>query len=416
MKDAEKTKAQLINEAAYASKVESKKMKGSPPIFYLLSFIFYLLLVLLLPRWVSAQVRIKDIARIQGLQDTPLIGYGLVIGLDGTGDRRGSVFTVQSVGNMLMRFGITVPQDKIRLRNAAAVMVTGEIPPLVRKGGRIDVVVSSLGDARSLEGGTLLLTPLLGKDGTVYAYAQGSVSIGGFNIEAQGGERIRRNYTVVGRVPNGAIVEQELPLSFGADGRLAILLRRPDFTSAVRLAEAVNGAFGGQTPSVGGQTPSVQGPIAFAKDAGTVLIEVPSDWKATDRLAKFIASVETLEMEPDGVARVVINERTGTIVVGEHVRLSTAAVSHENLTIQIQATPVISQPLPFSRGETVVVPETEVTVTENESAEMSVIPPTANIGDLAKALNALGVTPRDIIAIFQALKEAGALQAELVIM
>ena len=359
-------------------------------------------IVLLFPRWASAQVRVKDIARIQGLQDTPLIGYGLVIGLDGTGDRRGSVFTVQSVGNMLMRFGITVPQDKVRLRNAAAVMVTGEIPPFVSKGERIDVVVSSLGDARSLERGTLLLTPLLGKDGTVYAYAQGSVSIGGFNIEAQGGERVRRNYTLVGRVPNGAIVEQEPPSSFGADGRLAILLGGPDFTSAVRLAEAVNGAF--------------EGPIAFAKDAGTVLIEVPSDWKATDRLAKFIASVEVLEIEPDGVARVVINERTGTIVVGEHVRLSAAAVSHENLTIQIQATPVISQPLPFSRGETVVVPETEVTVTENERAKMSVIPSTANVGDLAKALNALQVTPRDIIAIFQALKEAGALQAELVIM
>ncbi len=390
----------------YASCDLRNKIKVKPPYFC----IFHLLVLILFTHGLaSAQVRIKDIARIEGLQNTQLIGYGLVIGLDGTGDRRGSAFTIQSVANMLTRFGINVPQDEIRLKNAAAVMVTGEIPPFVRNGGRIDVVVSSLGDARSLEGGTLLLTPLLGKDGTLYAYAQGSISIGGFSIEAEGGDRIRRNYTLTGRVPNGAILEKEPPSNFGVNGKLAILLRQPDFTSAVRLAEVVNMEFDGRAPSI-------EGEIAFAKDAGTVLVEVPPDWEGDGGLARFIASIEALEVSPDAVARVVINERTGTIVVGSNVRLSTAAVSHENLTIQIQATPVISQPSPFSQGETVLVPETEVTVTGNEATEMSVIPSTANVEDLANALNALGATPRDIIAIFQALKKAGALQAELVVM
>jgi len=365
-------------------------------------YLTFLLIILSLSYLRStAGVRIKDIAKIQGLRGTQLIGYGLVVGLDGTGDGRRSLFTIQSVTNMLKRFGITVPQHRVRLENVAAVMVTAQIPPFMKVGSRVDVIVSSLGDATSLEGGTLLLTPLFGPDGTLYAMAQGPVSIGGFNVETIGGERVRKNYTLVGRVPEGATVEKEIPQDFVKDQKLSLVLENPDFTTANRLAQAINQDLGKH--------------IAVPVDAAQVTVNIPPDYQNPGGIVDFISRVESLEITPDEVARVVVNERTGTIIVGEKVTISTVAVSHGNLSIEITTIPVISQPPPFSKGKTVVVPQTETRVT-TEEARMMVIEQTASVKDVAYALNALGVTPRDIIAIFQALKEAGALKAELIIM
>ena len=360
-----------------------------------------LLFSLVLGQVGAAPVRIKDIADVRGLSDVQLIGYSLVVGLDGTGDGRRSLFTQQSIRNMLQNFGLTVDDDRMTTRNVAAVMVTSVISPFSKVGSAVDVVVSSMGDASSLEGGTLLLTPMQGKDGTSYAYAQGSVSIGGVNIETIGGERFRKNYALVGRVPNGAIVEQNIPISLGEGGTIDLLLKNPDFTTALRVAQAVDSAFGGE--------------IAFPMDAATIHIEVPTEYNDARQMVRMIALLESIEVEPDQVARVVINERTGTIVVGGNVRLSEAAVSQGNLTVKISTVPIVSQPSAFSQGETVVVPQTMTTVSEGAD-NMMVLNEPANVSDLANALNALQVAPRDIISIFQALKQAGALQAELIIM
>lgn len=346
-------------------------------------------------------VRIKQIAEIEGLGPTKLIGYGLVVGLDGTGDSRRSIATLQSVANMLKRFGITVPQQELRAENVAAVMVTADLPPFVRPGSRIDVQVSSLGDAESLEGGTLLLTPLVDAGGEVYAMAQGPVSIGGFNINTIGGEKVRKNYALVGRVPNGAVVKKEPPVSLPGDGVVRLVLRNPDFTTSARIARAINNAFGDS--------------LAAAVDAGAVQVTVPEEYRGPGALVAFVSRLEAVETEPDQVARVVVNERTGTVVIGGEVRIAPVAVAHGNLTVRISTTPIISQPAPFSQGQTVVVPETQTTV-ETERAALTVLPEPATVDDLVQALNALGVSPRDLIAIFQALKEAGALRAELVIL
>ncbi|MDZ7260806.1 MAG: flagellar basal body P-ring protein FlgI [candidate division KSB1 bacterium] len=368
---------------------------------YIKTVLITIVLLLIFPIFSQAGSRVKDIARIQGIEDKQLIGYGLVVGLDGTGDGRSSLFTIQSVTNMLLKFGITVPPEKIQIRNVASVMVTARLSPFVRKGTTVDVVVSSMGDASSLEGGVLLLTPLLAGDGTVYAHAQGPVSIGGFNIETIGGERIRKNYALVGRVPDGAVVEEDISTTLFSEQTMRIGLKEPDFTTANRLATAINEKF--------------RQNIAVAQDAAEILVTIPSSYQDSSRRVEFIALIEALEITPDQVARVVINERTGTIAIGENVRIAKAAVSHGNLSIEIAARPVISQPFPFSQGETVVVPQTETQVSA-ERARLMVIEETASVGDVAKALNALGVTPRDMIAIFQALKLAGALQAELIIM
>jgi len=346
-------------------------------------------------------VRVKEIAQLEGLGPTKLIGYGLVVGLDGSGDSRRSMATLQSVANMLKRFGITVPQRELRADNVAAVMVTADLPPFAKPGSRIDVQVSSLGDAESLEGGTLLLTPLVDASGTVYAVAQGPVSIGGFNINTIGGEKVRKNYALVGRVPNGAVVKKEAPGAVPDGGTLRLILKNPDFTTAARVAEAINQQFGRD--------------IAVAVDAGAVELTVPEESRSPGKLVAFLSQLEAVEAEPDQVAKVVVNERTGTVVIGGDVRISAVAVAHGNLTVRITTTPIISQPAPFSQGQTVVVPETQTTV-RTERASLTVIQDTASVDDLVKALNALGVTPRDLIAIFQALKEAGALKAELVIL
>lgn len=351
------------------------------------------------------QARIKDIGSFKGLKEIHLIGYGLVVGLDGTGDRSsgssGAIFTVQSVTNMLEKFGITVPASRLRVRNVAAVMVTSDIDPFVNRGSRLDVTVSSLGDAKSLEGGVLLQTPLLGTGGEVFAMAQGPVSIGGFNVETGNGEKIRQNYALVGRVPNGAIVEKELKFEFDLNRPLGVTLRRPDFTTSVRVAERINSHFSRN--------------IATPLNAATVSIAWPANSSQPGEVVRFISQIEALKVDQDRVARVVINERTGTIVAGGEVRISDIMVSHGSLTIHTKRIPVISQPAAFSQGQTVIDGISNTSVQQPEARSV-VIKNIVTVSDVATALNQLGVKPRDIIAIFQAIKEADALQAELVIM
>ncbi|RMF66784.1 MAG: flagellar basal body P-ring protein FlgI, partial [Calditrichaeota bacterium] len=310
--------------------------------------------------------------------------------------------TVQSVTNMLEKFGITVPMDKLRIRNVAAVMVTATLEPFMHVGSKIDVTVSSLGDAKSLEGGVLLEVPLLSTDGTVYARAQGPLSIGGFNIETGEGEKIRQNYALVGRVPNGGIIQRALPFHIDLNQPLGIMLRKPDFTTAVRIADEINQQMGF--------------PLASPQDAATISVNWPRGLHTQGEVVKFISQVERIKVMEDRVARVVINERTGTIVAGGDVTISEVMVSHGNLTIHTRRQPIISQPAPFSnRGRTVVDGITQTTVDEEEARSV-VIKNIVTVSDLATALNELGVKPRDIIAIFQAIKEAGALQAELIVM
>ncbi len=359
----------------------------------------------------KGEVRIKDITTIENAEQTSLVGYGLVVGLNRTGDRSitgyGAVFTVQSISNMLERFGITVPKKQLRTRNVAAVMVTGKTPIFGRVGSSFDVIVSSLGDASSLEGGVLLMTPLRAADGTYYGYAQGPVSIGGFNVETTAGEKYRRNHALVGRVPNGGVLERATPpLQLDKDHPLRLLLREPDFVTASRIADVINAAY----------APDGQMRLAKPLNAGVVQVDLPPTFQQGTDGVFFISAIETLKVQPDMVARVVINERTGTIVAGADVRISEVMISHGALTIHIQQQPVISQPqAPFSNtGRTVVTAVTKTTVTEE--GQTAVLPANTSVGDLAAALNQLGLKPRDVIAIFQAIKEAGALNAELVIL
>lgn len=364
---------------------------------------FWVCLLLLPDFAATGAVRVKDIAEIRGLDKVQLVGYSLVVGLDGTGDGRRSLFTQQSIRNLLYRFGLSVTDERMNTRNVAAVMVTSMLSPFDKKGGTVDVVVSSMGDATSLEGGTLLLTPLMGKDNQVYAHAQGTISVGGVNIETTGGERFRKNYTMVGRVPGGALVDREIPFSLGDGGSIDLLLKEPDFTTAFRVAQAVDSLFGDA--------------IAAPMDASTISVTIPTQYSDPRNLVRMIAQLESAEVIPDQIARVVINERTGTVVVGGNVRLSEAAISQGDLTVRISSMPVISQPQPFSQGETVVTTQTMTEVTEGEAGNtVMVLNEPASVNELAQGLNALKVSARDIISIFQALKQAGALQAELVIM
>lgn len=344
-------------------------------------------------------VRVKDVGKLAGADRLMLIGYGLVVGLEGTGDSQKSLFTNHSLANMLERLGIAVESDKVRAKNVAAVMVTAEVAPFSRSGGRFDVLVASLGDAKSLQEGVLLQTTLSDAIGEVWAVATGPVSIGGFNIEA-GNVSVRQNYSAVGRVPDGGMLKQDLGTGLADTTQLTFMLRNGDFTTARRLTEAINIYF--------------RDTVAHAVDAVSVEIAVPEGFATPEQIVMFIAELENVTFDPDIAARVVINERTGTIVIGANVTISTVAVSHGALSITIKSTPMVSQPQPFSRGETQMESFQEVTV-EQQGTGVIVIPGTSTVGDIAAALNRLGVTPRDIIAIFQALNRSGALQAELVI-
>src|SRR5690554_3182233 len=342
-------------------------------------------------------VRVKDIARFEGVRDNQLFGMGLVIGLEGTGDGRGSQANVQMVANMLERFGITVDREALRLRNVAAVMVTADLPAFVRPGDRIDVTVSSFGDARSLQGGFLLQTPLEAADGRVYAVAQGPVSIGGFNVRA-GGSEVQRNHTAVGIVPGGAIVERSVPAEVLQGDRLTLILHEPDFTTAARVAEAINRVF---TPDT-----------ARALDRSAIEVRVPSIFMSQP--VEFIALVEEIEVTPDAPARVVINERTGTIVMGHRARIATVAVAHGGLTVRVETEPQFGFLPPAEEGGAptpVVVETTRIDV--QEGGDVVLIQGGASVEDVVQALNAIGASPRDIIAVLQAIKAAGALYGEL---
>lgn len=321
------------------------------------------------------------------------------MGLDGTGDSKRSIFAIQSATNMMKKFGLAVSSQRISLKNIAAVMVTAEVDPFLPAGSQIDVLVSSIGDAKSLEGGTLVMTPLSDARGQQLAQAQGPVSIGGFNIESSGGDRIRKNYVHVGRVPDGATLVRASSVSALPDSALFYNLKQPDFTTAFRMAQVINAKAGND--------------VAVAINAVQIKINIPSNYAS--REMEFISIIENLEVEPDVKARVVVNERTGTIVVGENVRLSPVAIAHSNLRIEIQSTPVISQPSPLSGGRAVVAQQTQTAAKDN-GGRLLYVEDSANLKDVAAAMNAIGVSPRDVVAIFQALKQAGALKADLIIM
>jgi flagellar P-ring protein precursor FlgI len=343
-------------------------------------------------------VRIKDIADIKGVRENQLVGYGLVVGLEGTGDSDDSLFTIQSLASLLEKMGVTVqPTDIEDVENVAAVMVTGNLPPFASMGSRIDVLVSSIGDAENLQGGTLLFTPLKAADGSVYAVAQGPVSTGGFAVSGNSGDQVQKNFPTVGRVVGGALVEKEIHSNFNQKDSLTLALHQPDFTTATRVAQAINRAFYSQ--------------LAQTQNAGSIRVMVPGNYLGNT--VQFVTLIESLGVTPDMVSKVVVNERTGTVVMGENVRISTIAIAHGNLSIQINESQNVSQPLPFSRGgQTVVTPESEIMVQEGKNP-LFLVESGISIAEVVKALNALGVTPRDLIAIFQALKVAGALQAEL---
>jgi flagellar P-ring protein precursor FlgI len=346
-------------------------------------------------------VRIKDIADIKGVRQNQLVGYGLVVGLNGTGDNsNNAVFTTQSMVSMLEKMGVTVRSEDIEVDNVAAVMVTTNLPAFARSGSRIDVLVSSIGDAEDLQGGTLIFTPLKGADGQVYAVAQGPISTGGFVVGSDSGSGVQKNFPTVGRVVNGALIEKEIPNKFNQKESLTLTLHSPDFTTSSRVARAINIALYDQ--------------IARSRDAGTIEVKVPG--KYMGNVVALVTMIESLGVTPDTVSKVIINERTGTVVMGENVRISTVAIAHGNLSIEIKEDSNVSQPLPFSRGgETVVTPESQVLVREGNNP-IYLVNSGVSIAAVVKALNALGVSPRDLISIFQALKAAGALQAELEIM
>jgi flagellar P-ring protein precursor FlgI len=341
-------------------------------------------------------IRIKDLASFEGIRDNQLMGYGLVVGLNGSGDSDQAKIQIQSVVNMLERMGITTSVNDIKLKNVAAVIVTATLPPFAKQGNRLDVTVSSLGDAKSIAGGTLLMAPLKGGDNQVYAVAQGSVLTNSFAFGGQGATALK-NHPTAGRVPNGALVERELPNTLTGKSALNLNLNTADFTTASRIVAAVNDKF--------------KSPVAASSDPGSVTLTIPADY--LNRTVEFVAALERLDVKPDVQAKVVLNERTGTIVMGENVRISTVAVTHGSLSLVIKETPVVSQPAPLSKvGETKVVPRTDLKVVE-ENRRLMVMEEGASIGDVVRALNVLGVTPRDLISILQAVKAAGALQAEL---
>lgn len=346
-----------------------------------------------------ASARIKDITSVQGVRENQLVGYGLVIGLAGSGDTmRNAPFTEQSLQSMLDQFGVNVGDTALRSRNVAAVMVTAELPPFIGRGSRIDVNVSSLGDAKSLRGGTLLMTQLQGADGQVYAVAQGGISVSGFAAAGQA-ESVSEGVATSGRIPNGAIVEQTIPDSFGAPGLIVLELKNPDFGTAVAITDAINAYSGGR---YGART-------AREEDFRRVTLFKPADVGA----ARFLAEIGELRVRPDTPAKVVIDERSGTVVIGSNVQISPVAVTHGSLTVRITETPQVSQPAPLGDGETVVVPRTEVTATEPD-AHLAIVGG-ADLQMLVRGLNQIGLKPTGIIAILQAIKSAGGLQADLVL-
>lgn len=347
---------------------------------------------------VQSQSRIKDIVNFEGVRDNLLVGYGLVVGLNGTGDGLGSaIFTKESLIGMLERLGVNARDNSLDTKNVAAVMVTAKLPPFLRQGSNIDITVSSLGDATNLLGGTLLVTPLLAADGEVYAVAQGNLQVGGFSAQGDAASTVKGVPTSA-RIPNGAIIEREVPFKLASLKRVRLSLRNPDFTTARRISRAVN-AFVGL-------------PASRVTDPATVEVVIPDNYK--NQVIDLLTDIEQLLVEPDQIAKIVIDEQSGIIVMGENVRISTVAIAQGNLTIRITENPEVSQPLPFSNtGTTTEVPRTKIEVTEDEDKKLTMLANSVTLQELVNGINALGIGPRDMISILQAIKAAGAMQAEI---
>jgi len=353
------------------------------------------------PDTASASSRIKDIVEFEGVRENQLVGYGLVVGLNKTGDTlKDGGFTKQSLKSMLNRMGVKPTEDGLESKNVAAVMITASLPAFARQGNRIDVTVSALGDAGDLEGGTLLVTPLMGADGEVYAVGQGQVGVAGFTASAEASS-VTRGVPTTGRIANGAIVEREIGFDLANMDTVKLSLRSPDFTTARRVAQAIN--------------KFLDEPAAKPSDPSTVHVSVPA--KYDRNVVNLLTDIEQLRIKPDQIARVVIDERSGIIVMGQDVRVSTVAIAQGNLTIRITETPEVSQPNAFSEtGETVVVPRSNISVDDDDQNRMAVLKTGVTLQDLVNSLNALGLGPRDMISILQAIKAAGALQADIEVM
>jgi flagellar P-ring protein precursor FlgI len=375
-----------------ARKAKSAVRKGRPTLRQLC----ILLLVTYCLSIVSSAYaeRIKDIASFEGVRDNQLMGYGITVGLDGTGDKGQAA--VQGIVNMLMRMGIAINANDLKSKNIAAVVVTATLPPFAKPGTKIDALVSTIGDAKSIQGGTLLLTPLKGPDGKVYALAQGPVSIGGFSAEGEGAKS-QKNHPSAGKIPEGVTIEREPQFMLGNKNHIRLFLNKADFTTAHMVAEQINS--------------TLLGEYAVPADSSSVRLSIPDAYK--DNLVGLITRIESLDVKVDMTARIVINERTGTIVIGDNVTISPVAIAHGSLAIEIKETPEVSQPAPLApeRAETVTIPRTEISVKEPQGMLVQVSGVT--LGEVVRALNALGVTPRDLISILQALKASGALRAEL---
>lgn len=339
-------------------------------------------------------VRVKDLVQIQGVRENRLAGYGLVVGLNGTGDNSGSQFTIRSLVNTLRNMGITVDPNALKVKNVAAVMVTANLPPFAKSSQKLDCTISSVGDASSLAGGTLISAPLYGPDGKVYALAQGPVSVGGFAISGETGTGVTKNFPTVGIIPGGAVVERSMELDLGQ--QMILVMNNPDFTTVHRMVQSINSRVGSK--------------IAIAKDLSTVQVDVPEGYR--NRVVDFIAMVESVDVKPDNRARVIVNERTGTVVMGNDVKISAVAIAHGNLNVKIMEQPLVSQPMPLSQGVTTMTPNTGVSVEEG-GRQLVMLPSGTTIGDLVSALNAIGVSPRDLVVILECIKRTGALYADL---
>lgn len=356
--------------------------------------------VLMVPTLASAQSRIKDLVQVEGVRDNQLIGYGIVVGLAGTGDGlRNSPFTRQSIEAMLERMGINTREQNLQTKNVAAVIVTASLPAFGTQGSRIDISVSAFGDAKSLAGGTLLVTPLMGADGQVYAVAQGQLTVGGFSATGNSGSSVSRGVSTNGRIANGALIERELRFNLAGQTELRLALRNPDFTTARRIANAINTNLG--VPAAAVENPST---IVLSKPIG-----YPGD------MVNLISRIERLGVTPDQVAKIVVDEASGIVVMGDNVRVSTVAIAQGNLTVSVQETSLVSQPGAFSSGETTTIPRSNVSVAEDQG-DLTLVRGGVPLRDLVEGLNALGVNPRDLIQILQALKASGALQADIEVM
>jgi len=353
---------------------------------------------LVLPMPASAQARIRDVVDVEGVRQNDLVGYGIVVGLNGTGDSvRNSPFTEDSLTHMLERLGVNVQGEEIKPKNVAAVLVTASLPPFARTGSSIDVSVSSIGDASNLEGGTLILTPLKGADNEVYAVAQGSILVSGIDVKAQASRETRGTPTG-GSVPNGARIEREVNYNFNQRDSLVLALRNPDFTTAARIEDTINA--------------SMKVPIATVRDPGTVELDLRGMSESPSRL---LASIENLPIQVANPARIVIDEKSGTIVLGEDVTISKVAIAQGNISIKVTEYPVASQPNPFSDGETIVLPRSDIQITETGSRNIAMLEPNVSLSQLIAGLNALGVSPQEMADIIRAMKTAGAIHADLII-